>query len=143
MREARPSWILFDGECGLCDAVVVWVLRHDREGSFRYGALQGAAAARVRARHPGLPSPDETMMLVESPETPAERVRTRSDAALAIVAGLGGAWRLVAALRLVPRPIRDALYGFVARRRRRWFGRRDACRVPTAGERELFLDLSG
>jgi predicted DCC family thiol-disulfide oxidoreductase YuxK len=83
------------------------------------------------------------MMLVESPETPAERVRTRSDAALAIVAGLGGAWRLVAALRLVPRPIRDALYGFVARRRRRWFGRRDACRVPTAGERELFLDLSG
>lgn len=125
----------------MCDASVRWLLVHDRRGALAFAPLEGEVAAAVRARHPELPPVDETVVLVEAPETPAERVRVRSDAALAILARLGGAWRAAAALRLVPRPLRDLAYRFVARRRLAWFGRLDACRIPTPGERARFLEV--
>lgn len=137
---SEPAWVLYDGLCGLCDASVQWLLRHDRKGTFRFAALEGETARRVRARHPSLPPLDETMVLVESPESGNERVRVRSDAALAILVRLGGIWRLAALLRLVPQPLRDVVYRWVARYRLRWFGRIDACRIPTAAERARFLD---
>jgi predicted DCC family thiol-disulfide oxidoreductase YuxK len=42
-------------------------------------------------------------------------------------------------LRAVPRPLRDAVYDWVARRRYGWFGKLDACRVPGPGMRSRFL----
>jgi predicted DCC family thiol-disulfide oxidoreductase YuxK len=138
---AEPAWVLFDGTCGLCDRTVQWLLRRDRTGALRFATLAGAIGEAVRARHPGLPQVDETILLVESPAGAGERVLLRSDAVLATVARLGATWRLVARLfRLVPRPLRDAAYRFVARRRRRWFGRLAACRVPTPEQRARFLD---
>ena len=134
--------MLFDGECGFCDASVQWLLARDRRGRYLFGALQGASAKAVRLRHPELPPADETMLLVEAPSTPAERVWTRSDAGLRILAGLGGYWRLAALARAIPRPLRDAAYRFVARRRIRWFGRLESCRIPGPAERERFLDGS-
>ena len=38
------------------------------------------------------------------------------------------------------RPMRDWMYDVVARNRYRWFGRRDACMVPTPELRARFLD---
>jgi predicted DCC family thiol-disulfide oxidoreductase YuxK len=144
--EAVPGevrWVLFDGRCGLCDASVRWLLRRDRRGALRFAPLEGPLAAAVRARHPDLPSADETMVLVERPATAAELVRVRSRAALEILVALGGAWRLLALLRAVPAFLLDPLYRFVARRRVRWFGRLPACRMPTAAERGRFLELPG
>jgi predicted DCC family thiol-disulfide oxidoreductase YuxK len=142
--EPEPAWILYDGLCGLCDRWVRWLLARDRRAAFRFAPLQGATAAEVRARHPelnpALPPPDETVILVERPESAGERVRVRSDAALAIVARLGGLWRLAALLRAVPRPLRDAAYRCIARRRKRWFGVLPACRRPAAAERARFLE---
>ncbi|WP_159107276.1 hypothetical protein [Azospirillum sp. B4] len=40
---------------------------------------------------------------------------------------------------LLPRPVRDALYGVVARNRLRWFGKRDVCYLPRAEERDRFI----
>jgi predicted DCC family thiol-disulfide oxidoreductase YuxK len=135
-----PTWVLYDGLCGLCDSAVGFLMRRDRRAALRFGALQGPSAAEVRSRHPELPPMDDTFVLVERPGEAGERVRVRSDAALRALELLGGGWRLAAALRVVPRPLRDAIYGFVARRRTRWFGRRDACRIPTPAERARFLD---
>lgn len=136
-----PAWVLFDGTCGLCDRAVRWLLARDRRGALRFATLEGEIAREVRQRHPELPRADETVVLVESPRSEAERVRVRSDAALRAMALVGGGWRPVAGLlRLVPRPLRDLVYGFVARRRARWFGRLDACRVPTPAELDRFLE---
>jgi predicted DCC family thiol-disulfide oxidoreductase YuxK len=136
-----PAWVLYDGTCGLCDRAVQWLLARDRAGALRFATLEGPVGTAVRSRHPELPPADETIVLVEAPERAGERVLVRSAAVLAALSRLGGGWRLTAAgLRLVPRPLRDAGYRFVARRRTRWFGRRAACRVPTPAERTRFLD---
>lgn len=140
MSEGTPAWVLYDGECGLCDRSVRFLLPRDRRERLRFAPLQGERAAALRRRHPALPPLDETFLLVEDPERPAERVRLRSDGALRALELLGGPWNLVKLLRIVPAPLRDAVYRFVARRRTRWFGRLESCRLPSAAERRRFLD---
>jgi predicted DCC family thiol-disulfide oxidoreductase YuxK len=68
----------------------------------------------------------------------SERVLLRSAAALRIASYLGGAWTLALAMRLVPRPLRDAAYDLVARHRHRLSGA--TCFVPTPEVRARFLD---
>ena len=125
--------IYFDGLCGLCDRFVSLVLRHDHRQRFRFAPLQGETA-RVRLAHLDHPERSPTVILDDG-----VRLRFRSDAALAILAELGGAWRAAAWLRIIPRPLRDLVYRFVARYRHRWFGRLESCRVPTPAERSRFL----
>jgi predicted DCC family thiol-disulfide oxidoreductase YuxK len=55
---------------------------------------------------------------------------TQSDGAIHIVAALGGAWSILRAARIVPKPWRDSLYRLLARNRYRRFGRRDSCYLP-------------
>ena len=130
--------VLFDGICGLCARTVRFVLRHDRSGRFVYAPLQGETAAAVLARH-SLASDLETMIYVADLDGPKERVFTKSDAVLTILGELGGLWSVVAMLRIVPRPIRDAVYGLVARYRYRWFGRFETCQLPAPEQRARFL----
>jgi predicted DCC family thiol-disulfide oxidoreductase YuxK len=125
--------IYYDGHCGLCDRFVQFVLRRDRKARYRFAPLQGSTA-RERVPSDLDPETSQTVILEEG-----GRFRIRSDAALAILAGLGGAWRLAGLLRVVPRPLRDAVYDLVARNRKRWFGRRAECRVPEPAERDRFL----
>jgi predicted DCC family thiol-disulfide oxidoreductase YuxK len=71
--------------------------------------------------------------------TDARGRHERSSAALRIAAHLGGVWRLAAVFWLVPRPVRDGVYDFIARRRHRWLAGPAQCRLPTAEERARFL----
>jgi predicted DCC family thiol-disulfide oxidoreductase YuxK len=133
--------VLYDGYCGLCDRSVRWLVEADRRSVLRYAPLQGETAAPVLERH-GIPTGGDfdSFILVENLGRPDERLRQRSDGALAALVALGG-WRaaLGRVARLVPRILRDAVYDFIARRRVRWFGRLEACRIPTPEERRRFL----
>jgi predicted DCC family thiol-disulfide oxidoreductase YuxK len=126
--------LLFDGVCNLCSGTVRFVIRHDPGGRFRFAALQSEAGRRLLVQH-GLPADAlDTFVLIEG-----ARCFTRSDAAIELARRLGGAWRGLAWLRLVPRPIRDAAYGVVVRNRYRWFGRSESCMVPTPELARRFL----
>lgn len=126
------SIVYFDGLCNLCDRFVRFLVARDRRGRYRFAPLQGETA---RVRLEGRFTADPQTVVLEEPK----RFRVRSDAAIAILTGLGGVWRLTGALRIVPRRLRDALYDYVARKRFVWYGRRDACRIPTEDERGRFL----
>lgn len=138
---ADKPLVLYDGYCGLCDRSVRWLVEADRSAVLHFAPLQGETAAPILARH-GIPATQEfrSMLTVENAGEPDERILARSDGALAALIAVGGGWALLARLgRWVPRFVRDAVYDFVARHRFRWFGRLDACRIPTPAERERFL----
>ena len=125
--------LFFDGECGLCDRFVRFVLDRDPAGRFRFAPLQGPtfAAYRDRVDAPSL----STVVLVDG-----GRISIRSAAALRVLTRLRWPWPLVGRLGLlVPRPLRDRAYDAVAARRRRWFGPPPACRMPTTAERGRLL----
>ena len=130
----RPL-LLYDGVCASCHAAVAFVLTRDRSGAVRFAPLQGATAAPLLAARPDLAGVD-SMIWIDA----EGRALTRSDAALAIARHLGGGWAVCAALlRIVPPPLRDALYDLVARLRYRAFGRYDACPAPPPEHRGRFL----
>lgn len=69
-----------------------------------------------------------------------DRAYVRSDAALEVVRRLGFPWSLLAVFKVVPRPIRDVVYDWIARHRYRWFGRSETCWMPRAEWKERFLE---
>jgi predicted DCC family thiol-disulfide oxidoreductase YuxK len=126
----------FDGVCGLCDRTVHFLLKRDRRDRLRFAPLQGAVAAQLLPPLGGRPEELSTMYLV----TRDGRLLQKSRAVLFAVAALGGPWALVSALKIIPRPIADAVYSFVARVRYRLFGKYDTCSIPSREERARFLD---
>jgi predicted DCC family thiol-disulfide oxidoreductase YuxK len=127
--------VLFDGVCNLCNAAVQFVVRRDRKARFRFAALQsGAAAELLAAAGWHGPRPDSVALVAGG------RVLWKSSAALAVARRLGWPWPLLGLFAVVPRPLRDLVYDFVARRRLRWFGRQETCMVPTKELRARFLD---
>ena len=127
--------IAFDGVCNLCNGTVDFVISRDRRKKFRFLSLQSEAGRRILKRA-GMPSDElATVLLVER-----DRVSTKSTAILRILRSLGGVWKLAGILLIIPRPLRDAVYDWIARHRYGWFGQRNTCRVPSAEERDRFLE---
>jgi len=127
--------VLFDGVCKFCNASVNFIIDHDARARVRFAALQSPVGRELLRRH-GLPLDQlDSLVLIEGPNC-----YTRSTAALRIAGHLDGWWRYLMAGLLLPPFLRDAAYDVLARHRYRWFGRLDACRVPTPDVRGRFLE---
>jgi len=119
---SRPV-LLYDEACGLCNRLVRGLLRADRAGRLNYAPLQGELA-RKYLRAQGLPTEDfDSLVFVPDWDQPAAGTPLlRSSGALAACAEVGGAWRVVSWLRVVPAVLRDAVYRLIARTRYALFG---------------------
>lgn len=137
-----PPILLYDGVCGLCNRFVQFVLRHDREGRFRFAPLQSGLADTILRRHGRDPAQLSTVVLVLEPDTPSERLLIKARAALYVLRTLGAAGRLLAPLAWLPTPVLDLGYDLVARNRYRVFGQSDQCMMPSPDQRARFLDLT-
>lgn len=127
--------VFFDGECNLCNRSVQFIIKRDKKDQFRFAALQGKTGQELLARH-GLPANQfNSFILAEK-----GKLYTHSTGALRMLKSLGGFWSLGYGFIIVPRFIRDAVYEWVARNRYRWFGKRDACMIPTPELKKKFLD---
>jgi len=123
--------VLFDGVCNLCNGAVQFIIRRDLHARFQFAALQSEAAAKLLRTGPTL----DSFVLMEG-----DRVFTKSAAALRIARGLRFPWPLLFIFWLIPRPLRDLVYDWVASHRYAWFGKRDSCMLPTPELRQRFLD---
>lgn len=120
----RQPVLFFDGTCGLCNRIVRLLLRLDRQGRLRFAPLQGPTAQAYLRRHQ-LPLTDfDSLVFVPdwaNREHPEFLQRTDGVvAALRVVGGVSGT--VLAWLRFLPAPWRDAGYRLVARWRYRLFG---------------------
>jgi len=115
--------VLFDGVCHLCQWSVRFIIECDPKGIFKFVSLQD---------HPQYG--EGSVVLVEGDE-----VHRESSAALRIAKRLKGPIKLLYAFIIVPRPARDVVYRFIARNRYKWFGKDDACWLPTPELKARFL----
>lgn len=127
--------VFFDGDCGLCSRAVRFMIRRDKHARLRFAPLLGPTAQSLGVAPTDDPA-DWSLILYRDGVA-----LDRSAAAVRIAAILPWPWRLAAAIWIVPKPLRDALYRAVARRRHRLFGRSDVCGALTDDERSRLLDL--
>lgn len=134
--EVHPV-ILFDGVCNLCNSSVQYVIRHDPKKIFRFASLQSPYAQKILADF-HLPVNDFNSFVLFENNT----VYTRSTAALKVAKRLSGWIKILWVFLIVPKFIRDAVYNIIAKNRYKWFGKREACWVPTPELKSLFLDAA-
>ncbi|MCA8957674.1 MAG: DUF393 domain-containing protein [Planctomycetes bacterium] len=134
MAAAGPL-LLYDGECGLCQRSVQFVLAHEADHRVRFATLQGEVAARLRSRLGGVPHDVSSMVFFDG-----ERVHLRSRAVCFLARHLRMPWRFAWYLRFVPAWFGDLAYRLVAAHRYRAFGRAETCLLPDPEQRTRFLD---
>jgi predicted DCC family thiol-disulfide oxidoreductase YuxK len=131
--------LLYDGVCGFCNRAVQTIVRFDRRGTLRFAGLDSDVAQGIIERHPSARGVD-TMVFVDNPGQPDERVTVRSAAGLRVAQYLGGPWRLLLVARAIPDRQRDWAYDRFASFRYRVFGKYETCPVPPEGIRARFID---
>ncbi len=125
------GWVLFfDGDCGFCAASVQRVARLDKRGLVEFAPLQGKLATEMELSGHAADRGGTLVLLREEDG----RIFKRSDALIELAHILGGFWKLAAIARFIPRPLRDAVYRWIANHRHLLMGKSATCALP---DREL------
>lgn len=151
--------LLFDGICNLCHWAVEFTIARDAGGYVRFASLQSKTAWQLLSRYTtaaeqgvaadfaarfcaGWSAESDASSTAVRSVVLLERgeIYTESTAVLRLLRYLRMPWPLLTALLVIPRPLRDAMYRFIAKHRYHWFGTRTACRVPSADVAIRFLD---
>jgi predicted DCC family thiol-disulfide oxidoreductase YuxK len=126
--------VIFDGICNLCSHSVQFVLRHEAKPEILFASLQSAPGVQLLREFNFNPDEAKTFVLISGGVA-----YVKSAAAIRVARQFRGAWKLLSAVWVIPRPVRDYLYDVVARNRYRWFGQLEACMVPTPEIANRFL----
>lgn len=134
MNDLSHPVILFDGICNLCNASVQYVIKHDKKKLFRFASLQSSFGESVLKQY-NLPVNTFNSFILLSDN----KIYTRSTAALLVAKKLSGLIKLLYGFIIIPRFIRDFVYDIIAKNRYKWFGKKEACWVPTPELKSLFF----
>ena len=128
--------ILFDGVCNLCNASVQYVIRHDKKNLFLFTALQSNVGQNIIAHYNIDTSKIDSIILY----TPKKGIYYKSTAALKVATQMGFPTNLLAIFFIIPNFIRNWFYDFIAKNRYKWYGKKDACMIPTPELKSKFLE---
>jgi predicted DCC family thiol-disulfide oxidoreductase YuxK len=130
--------LLFDGECGFCNRTVQFFLRHERKDQkkkIHFAPLQSEVAKALR-KYFEIDEKTDSIILIKE-----HSAYIKSCAALRLTRYMNGAWPLLLAFVIIPPPIRNLAYNFVAKRRMKIFGRMESCALLKNEDRQRFLDF--
>ncbi len=128
--------ILFDGICNLCNTSVQYVIRHDKKNAFMFTALQSETGNKIIKHYNIDTSKIDSILLY----TPQKGIDYKSTAALKIASQLGFPQNLMNIFFIIPLFIRNWVYDYIAKNRYKWYGKRDACMIPTPELKSKFLE---
>ena len=127
--------IIFDGICNLCERSVIFIINRDKASIFKFVQAQSKSGLKLQSDL-GINAIElQTIILVKNGKT-----LFKSDAAIEIAKYLDGAWKLIYVFKTVPIFIRDKIYDYIAKKRYRWFGKKNVCMIPTKQLNERFLN---
>jgi len=127
--------ILFDGVCNLCNASVVYIIKHDKKDRFRFAPLQSGIGKKIIKEHQIDTNKMDSILLYSQ----EKGIVYKSTAALHIAKGLGFPQNLMSIFFIVPPFIRNWVYDFIARNRYKWYGKKDSCMIPTPELQTKFI----
>nr|WP_121315084.1 thiol-disulfide oxidoreductase DCC family protein [Flavobacterium sp. 102] len=127
--------ILFDGVCNLCNSSVQYVIKRDPKDVFRFVPLQSELGLKI-IKHIGIDTTNTDSIIMYEP---TKAYYYKSEAALKIINEFGGVYSLLQILTIFPKFISNTVYDYVARNRYKWYGKQEACMIPTPELKAKFL----
>ena len=131
--ESDHPIILYDGVCNLCTNSVQFVIQRDARKQFRFASLQSSVAENYLENQ-------EQDRLASMVLIVDNHVYRQSTAALLTAKKLDGFWPILSVFLLIPRPIRDVIYRWIAKHRYQVLGKKEHCWRPTPEMADRFLD---
>lgn len=128
--------ILFDGVCNLCNSSVLYVIKRDKKNLFLFAPLQSHIGKKIIETYNIDTEKTDSILLY----TPEKGISYKSTAALKTASKLGFPTNLLSVFLIVPAFIRNWVYDFIAKNRYKWYGKKDACMIPTPELKSKFLD---
>jgi len=102
--------------------------------TIRFASLQSRAGKTLLDKHEIEKNYVDSLVFIEE-----DRFSLSSTAALRTLSYLSSWESQLKYLLVLPSPLRDIFYRLIARRRYKWFGKRDQCMIPTPELKERFL----
>ena len=127
--------ILFDGVCNLCNSSINYVIDHDKQDVFRFVSLQSDLGKTIQ-EYLGIENNSLDTIILYVPD---EAYYIKSTAAIKVMSEFLGVWKLTKLFLILPSPIRDLVYNYVAKNRYKWYGKQESCRIPTPELKTKFL----
>ncbi len=106
--------VIFDGDCAFCNKSVMFILKKDRKQNIAVCSNQSKKGLELIKQYKITESFDSTIIYILE-----NKVYYRSTAALQISKRLTGLYPLLSLFIIVPRVIRDAVYNFIAKHRKK------------------------
>jgi len=132
----NKNLILFDGVCNLCNASVQYVIKQDKNNLFMFTALQSNVGQNIIEHYNIDTSKIDSILLY----TPKKGIHYKSTAALKVASQLGFPINLMIVFLIVPNFIRNWVYDYIAKNRYKWYGKKEACMIPTPELKSKFLE---
>jgi len=126
--------VLFDGVCNLCNESVNFIIKRDPGRRFAFAPVQSVCGQDLIDQFNVPEVGVDTFLLIKQ-----NHCYFKSDAALEIAKDLQGAWFLLYVFKIIPRPLRDFIYGLIAKNRYRLFGKKQVCMIPSVENKGRFL----
>ncbi|MBL4604416.1 MAG: DUF393 domain-containing protein [Flavobacteriaceae bacterium] len=127
--------IIFNGLCNLCNTSVQYVIKKDKKKQFLFTSLQGEVGKSI-LEHFDI---DRTKMDSIVLYSPKGTIYYKSTAALKVAYRLGFPLSILSVFLIVPVFIRNVVYDYIASNRYKWYGKKDACYIPTSDLTKRFL----
>ena len=122
--------VLIDGDCALCVGLVEWLGKRiptERLNPEHVMFLPGESDWGTELLREANVTGFDSVVVLKNGE-----VFQESDAVLALAEVLPRRWKVAAALgKIVPTPLRNAVYRQVAKNRISWFGRKEVCAIDS------------
>ncbi len=127
--------ILFDGICNLCDSMVQFIIKHDKNDIFRFVALQSDLGLSI-TKYLGIDTAKVDSIILYEPNV---AYYYKAEAAFKIAKHIGGLYSLLLIFSIIPKQISNTVYDFIARNRYKWYGKKESCMIPTPDITSKFL----
>ena len=128
--------ILFDGVCNLCNSSIQYVIKHDKKNQFMFAPLESTVGQNIIKAYKIDTEKTDSILLYSN----ENGLSAKSSAALIIAKDLSFPINLISIFFIVPAFIRNWVYDYIAKNRYKWFGKKEACMIPTPELRSKFLE---
>lgn len=127
--------VFFDGDCGVCNFWVQWILERDKKDEFLFASLQSDFGQKFLSDR-GLDTKVFNTLYLWKPE---QYYVEKSQAVLKIAGLLGGIYKLSGIGKIIPRFLSDQMYDMVSRNRMKLANQK--CYLPTPHQRKKFIEV--
>lgn len=127
--------VFFDGDCGVCNFWVQWILERDKKDQFMFASLQSEFGQQFLSER-GLDTKEFNTMYLWKP---GRYYLIKSGAVLKIADLLGGIYKLSVIGKIMPRFVSDTIYDTISRNRMKLANQK--CYLPDQHQKKKFIQI--